>query len=61
VTDDVREMGMEHKSEISQRFGHEVLLYRPVEVGGKNQIMGESKNLTLTIRSQIIRVKGPRC
>jgi hypothetical protein len=25
MADDVREMGMEHKGEISQRFSHEVL------------------------------------
>jgi hypothetical protein len=36
VTDDVREMGMEHKGEISQGFSHDVLRAKYVKVGGKN-------------------------
>ena len=61
VADDVREMGMEHKGEISQGFSHDVLQCKgPWKSAEKDQVMGVSRNLTLTIRSQIIRVKRPR-
>jgi hypothetical protein len=60
VTDDVREMGMEHKGEISQGFSHNDLQAKLVQSAGKSRVTGVSRSLTLIIRNQVIRVKGPR-